>query len=382
MSPHRRTTTAAGYRRIVAKFGTNLLTAGTDALDIETMSALVAQVVRLVDEGREVVVVTSGAIAAGRQKLHAAARRRDIPFRQVLASVGQAQLMQMYDQLFSASGHVVAQTLVSRRDLADRIGYLNARNTLLGLLEMRVVPIVNENDVVAVDEIAGARIGDNDNLSALVANLIDADLLALLTDTGGLYTADPRRSKGAQLIPRVERITKEVEALAGGPDSGRGTGGMVTKLQAARLATAHGADVYIASGHEPDVLERLARGEHLGTLFPAKASRMESRKRWLRAGLTTRGAIVVDAGAARALLERNKSLLPAGVRDVQGSFKRGDTVNIVVAGADGHAIASGITNYDAADVLAIRGLRSDQIAATLGHEYGAEVVHRNNLVLL
>jgi len=246
---------------------------------------------------------------------------------------------------------------------------------------MGVVPIINENDAVAIEEIAGARIGDNDNLSALVANLIDADLLALLTDTGGLYTQDPRAHRDAKLIERVDRITKEIEAIAGGSEGGRGTGGMVTKLQAARLGTGGGSDVFIALGREPDVLYRLAKGEHIGTLFPARRSRIESRKRWMLSGLSTRGAIVIDAGAAKALTEQRKSLLPAGVRDVQGPFKRGDTVNICLPG-DGHPIACGITNYDDRDLAAISGLRSDRIAEVLGHQYGAEVVHRNNLVLL
>lgn len=368
------------YRRIVAKFGTNLLTGGTDALNGRVMAALVGQVVRLLDDGHEVLVVTSGAIAAGRERLAEHGHRRDIPFRQVLASVGQAHLMHTYDRLFGARGRVVAQTLLTRRDLADRTGYLNARNTLLGLLDMGVVPIVNENDAVALDEIAGAKIGDNDNLSALVANLIDAGLLALLTDTAGLFDADPRSHPDARIIDRVDRITKEIEQIAGGSESGRGTGGMTTKLQAARLATGGGSDVYIADGRVPDVLVRLARGEHVGTLFPARTDRMESRKRWMLSGLGARGCIVVDAGAARALVERKKSLLAAGVREVQGTFKRGDGVSI--AGPEGPAIAFGITNYDAADLERVRGLRSDRIAEALGYEYGAEVVHRNNLVLL
>jgi glutamate 5-kinase len=371
---------AGRYRRIVAKLGTNLLTGGTSHLDVQVMSSLVAQVVRLLDEGREVVVVTSGAIAAGRARLGVTKERRDIPFRQVLASVGQTHLMQSYDQLFGASGRVVAQTLLTKRDLSDRAGYLNARNTLLGLLEVGAVPIVNENDAVAIDEIAGEKIGDNDTLSALVANLIDADLLAILTDIGGLHTADPRRHKAAELISRVDRITKDIEEIAGGSDSGRGTGGMVTKLQAAKLATGGGADVYIASGHEEDVLVRIASGEHVGTLIPARRSSMESRKRWMLSGLSTRGCIFVDAGAAKALTERSKSLLPAGVHDVQGPFKRGDAVNICLP--EGQPIACGITNYDDRELAEIRGLRSDRIAEVLGHQYGSEVVHRNNLVVL
>jgi glutamate 5-kinase len=375
-----RTETSGTYRRIVAKLGTNLLTAGTDRLHVETMAAIAGQISRLIQDRREVVVVTSGAISAGRARLDGVKNRRDVPFRQALAAVGQPHLMQVYDSLFAKYGLVVAQTLLSKRDLHDRIGYLNARNTLLGLLELGVVPIVNENDAVAIDEIAGARIGDNDNLSALVANLIDADVLVLLTDTGGLYTADPRRQKDATLIAKVERVTKEIEKIAGGSDSGRGIGGMVTKLQAAKLGTSAGSDVFIASGHEPDVLFRLAAGEHIGTMFPARSSRVESRKRWMLSGLSTKGAIVVDAGAARALIERHTSLLPAGVQAVQGSFRRGDTVNILEAG--GHPIACGITNYADDDVAAIRGLRSDRIAETLGYQYGTEIVHRNNLVVL
>jgi glutamate 5-kinase len=374
---------APRYRRVVAKFGTNVLTAGTDRLDLEMMSALVGQVARLHRQGADVIVVTSGAIAAGRHRLGLARGRRDMPFRQVLASVGQSHLMQSYDQLFAWHDIVVAQTLLSRRDLSDRVGYLNARNTLLALLELRAIPIVNENDAVAVEEIEGARIGDNDNLSALVANLVDGDLLALLTDTAGLYTADPRRDKDARLISQVDRIDEDIERIAraspAGPHS-RGVGGMATKVQAARLATAGGTDVVIADGRERDVLVRLVQGERLGTFFPASADRMESRKRWMLSGLAARGRIVVDAGAAQALRRQNKSLLPAGVQEVEGPFERGDAVNI--HGPDGVRIACGITNYSDRETAAIRGLRSDRIAEVLGHEYGAEVVHRNNLVLL
>ncbi|MCH8994536.1 MAG: glutamate 5-kinase [Chloroflexi bacterium] len=376
------------YRRIVAKFGTSLLTAGTDRLDLKMMSALVGQVAGLRSRGIEVIVVTSGAIAAGRHRLDAigerpgggVSARKDIPFRQVLAAVGQSHLMETYGRLFRKHDLVIAQTLLTRRDLADRVGYLNTRNTLLALLEFGVVPIVNENDVVAVEEIEGALIGDNDNLSALVANLIDADLLTLLTDTGGLHTADPRREPDAELVPLVERITPEIERLADDTATPHGVGGMVTKLEAAKLATAGGTDVVIANGHEPEVLERLATGEALGTRFPATTDRLESRKRWMLAGLATRGKIVVDAGAAKALRSQGRSLLPAGVSDVAGRFERGDSVSIWAEG--GPRIALGVTNYGRDDVAAIRGVRSDRIAEVLGHEYGAEVVHRNNLVLL
>jgi glutamate 5-kinase len=367
------------YGRIVAKFGTNVLTAGSDRLNPEVMSALVEQVARLHERGVDVIVVTSGAIAAGRHRLGLNRGRKEMPFRQVLAAVGQGDLLHAYQELFAQHDIIVAQTLLTRRDLADRQGYLNARNTLLALLALRVVPIVNENDVVAVEEIEGAKIGDNDSLSALVANLVDADLLALLTDTSGLYTADPRRDPAAQLIPRVDQIDAEIEALAG-DTSGPGVGGMVTKLQAARLVTAGGGDTVIAAGGEPDVLVRLAQGEQMGTLFPASVDRLESRKRWMLAGLSVKGTIVVDKGAARALRKEKRSLLPAGVRDVQGSFQRGDAVAIV--DGEGERVACGIANYDSAEIMRIRGLRSDRIENELGHHYGGEAVHRDNLVLL
>ncbi len=374
------------YRRIVAKLGTGLLTSGSDQLDTEMIATLAAQVAKLRSSGSEVIVVTSGAIAAGRERLkigHAdgkSAGRKDMPFRQVLASVGQSHLMQTYDAIFRTHEIVVAQTLLTRRDLSDRVAYLNARNTLLALLEVGALPIVNENDVVAVEEIADAHIGDNDSLSALVANLVDADLLAILTDIGGLYTADPRRDDRAELIPTVERVTPEIEQLAGGTGSAHGVGGMITKLQAAKLAAAGGTDVVIADGRERAVLERLAAGEAIGTLFAATGDRVESRKRWMLSGLAARGKIVVDAGAAKALRSQGKSLLPAGVKEIEGLFERGDTVPIF--DEEGHRIAVGITNYGHEDASAIRGLRSDKIVELLGHEFGAELVHRNNLVVL
>jgi glutamate 5-kinase len=367
------------YRRIVAKFGTNVLTAGTKRLDMEVMSQLVAQVARLHRAGAEVAVVTSGAIAAGRHRL-GLKERKDIPFRQVLAAVGQSDLMQAYQELFTWHDITIAQTLLTRGDLADRQGYLNARNTLLAMLELKVVPVINENDVVAVDEIEGAKIGDNDNLSALVANLIDADLLVLLTDTGGLYTADPRLDSSAQLIERVDAIDGKVERLATGSLSGAGVGGMVTKIQAARLATGGGTAVVIASGKEEDALVRLVAGEAIGTLFPTSVDRMESRRRWMLAGLSVKGAIVVDDGAARVLAEDRRSLLPAGVQDVRGRFKRGDAVEVVDAG--GRRIAYGVANYAADEILQIRGVRSNRIEEVLGHHYGGEVVHRDNMVCL
>ena len=370
---------ATSYRRLVVKLGTNLLTAGTERLDLEVMAAVVGQIVRLHQQGYEVLIVSSGAIAAGRQKLGLDRERRDIPFKQVMAAVGQNALMHSYEQLFGWHGITVAQTLLTKTDITDRLGYLNARNTLLALLELKVVPIVNENDVVAVDELEGAAFGDNDNLSAMVTNLVDADLLLLLGDVAGLYTADPITDKNAELIPRVERIDARIERLAGGT-RGRGHGGMATKVQAAKLATASGATVVIADGKERDVILRLMAGEAIGTLFPAPTSKVESRKRWMLTGLGARGRLVVDEGAAVALKEKNRSLLPAGIREVEGDFERGDAVNIVDAA--GQRIACGISNYSSEEIAVIKGARSDKIVSLLGYGYGDDVVHRNNLVVL
>lgn len=368
------------YRRIVVKLGTNLLTGGTDRLNLETMSSLVGQVARLHRQGLEVIIVSSGAIAAGRQRLGQIAERKDIPFKQVLAAVGQSRLMDAYDQLFNWHEITIAQMLLTRADLLDRLGYLNARNTLLALVDLRVVPIVNENDVVAVEEIEEARFGDNDNLSAMVANLADADLLVLLTDAPGLCDADPYLNPGAKLIERVERIDASIESLGGGSSSGRGTGGMATKIEAAKLATASGVAVVIADGHEPDVIVTLAAGGARGTYFQPTASKIESRKRWLLSR-TSKGKILVDQGAVAALLRQNRSLLPAGVTGVAGRFERGDIVTILDA-ENQERVACGISNYSSGDVAIIKGAHSDRIAELLGYEYGTEIVHRDNLVPL
>jgi glutamate 5-kinase len=368
------------YRRVVVKFGTNLLTAGSERLDLERMANLVGQVARLRARGAEVIVVTSGAVAAGRRRLGGIRLpQRGIVEKQVLAAVGQSALMQAYEQLFAWHEVTVGQTLLTRRDLSDRLGYLTARDALLGMLESGVVPIINENDVVATDEIAQARIGDNDNLSALVANLIDADLLAILTDIEGLYTADPHHDPTARLIARVETIDASIEALAGAAIHARSRGGMVTKLQAARLATGSGTDAVIASGRTPNVLTRLAEGEQVGTLFPAVADRMESRKRWIRAGVAPQGRLVIDEGAARAITSGGRSLLPAGVLRAEGTFRPADLVEII--GAGGRRIAVGLTRYSDEDVQTIRGQRSARIVELLGYSYGDAVVHIDDLVL-
>src|SRR5262245_10337510 len=387
--------TRAG-KRLVVKVGTNTLTGGGDGLSRAQMLNVARDVSQLTREGHEVARVASGAIVAGRHALSVETSRKhrasetgrgshlgrasrngkDIPFKQVLAAVGQAKLMQTWDQLFAGEDLVVAQTLLTQADLADRQGYLNARNTLLALLDRSVVPIINENDVVATDEI---RIGDNDNLSALVANLIDADLLILLTDQAGLYTADPRRSAGATLIEEVPEISDEIVRLAAGAGTSRGTGGMLTKIQAARLATESGITVLVAGGATENVLMRAAKGEAVGTRFPANRTRLESRKRWILSGLAGRAAAHIDAGAAVAL-QRGRSLLPAGVVSVKGPFDRGDSVNIL--GPEGKTVACGVANYGAVDLDRIKGCRSAEIAQILGYHLGDEVIHRNNVVML
>ena len=370
--------------RLVVKVGTAVLTGGGRALDAARMRDLARQIAALRDAGHEVLLVSSGAIAAGRERLPLDGARRDIPAKQMLAAIGQHRLMQTWDALFAERDVIVAQTLLTKLDLRDRQGYLNARNTLIGLVEHKVLPIVNENDVVRVDEIHvggdNRLFGDNDNLAAMVANLVDAHLFVNLTNTGGLYTADPRVVGDAELLSEVPRITRAIEALAGGAGTDQGTGGMRTKIEAAKLATASGIAVVIAPGSEPDVLVRLAAGERIGTRFGPAVTRRESRQRWILSALTTRAALHVDAGAAEAIRRRGRSLLAAGVRSVAGRFGRGDPVAVI--DPDGERIACGLANYAAPDVEQIKGQHSKEIGARLGYAYGQEVIHRNNLVVL
>ena len=371
---------ARRYKRVIIKAGTNVLTNGADRLDKAVLASLASQMARLRKDGLEVLLVTSGAVAAGREVLASGLNQRGIPLRQTQAAVGQSRLMHAYEELFSQHGVTTAQVLLTRSDLADRLGYLNARNTINALLELGVVPIVNENDVVGVEELTGETIGDNDHLSSLVASLVDADLLVLLSDIDGLFTADPHTFPGAELIRRVERVDAKVEALADRGGESRGRGGMTTKLEAARLATAAGVAVCIANGAEPEVVTRLVAGEEIGTWFPTSVSKLESRKRWMLGAALRTGSVAVDAGAVEAVLRKRRSLLPAGVTGVWGRFGRGDIVPIV--GPQGERLACGIVNYASEDIERISGLRSDRIGEALGITYGDEVVHRNNLVVL
>ena len=367
------------YHRVVVKAGTSVLTNNSDRLDMEALESLTRQVAQLRRWGAEVLLVTSGAIAAGRQVIGKGHERRDIPFRQVLAAVGQGSLLKTYEGLFASHGITVAQALLTWNDLSDRQRYLNIRSTLTTLMGLGIVPILNENDVVAVDEI-GENFGDNDHLSALVANLVDAELLITLTDTDGLYTADPRYYPDASLLRVVERVDESVVAMAGKEHSASSRGGMPAKLSAAHQVTLSGIAMVICRGAEPDAILRVTCGEAIGTYFVPAGSRMESRKRWMLSGLNNHGEVIIDSGAEGALLRQHRSLLPPGIMGVSGGFHRGDTV--FVLGSEGTRLACGITNYSADDVERIKGQHSDRIWDLLGYHFGEEVIHRNNLVLL
>ncbi len=368
--------------RLVVKVGTSVLTAGTDCLNRPFLVDLARQVALLHAQGVQVILVSSGAVAAGWERLGFPSRQRlkketAVSFKQVLAAVGQGRLMHLYDQLFDIYGVRVAQALLTRDDLHDRRRYLNARNTLLHCLESGIVPIINENDAVATNEI---RVGDNDRLSALVANVVDADTLVLLTDVDGLYSSNPRRDPLAVRLDVVPQIDEHIWAMAEGSGTHRGTGGMQTKIIAADLATRSGTSVLVTSGSQPDVLVRVVDGERPGTWFPSSTNHLESRKRWLLAETVLHSRVVVDDGAVQALLHQGKSLLPAGVVAVEGTFDRGQTIRIYGGGGD--EIARGLTQYGAADVLLIKGLHSSKVAEVLGYAYGAEIVHRDDMVLL
>ncbi|MBL8132641.1 MAG: glutamate 5-kinase [Anaerolineae bacterium] len=362
--------------RIVVKVGTSTLTDGTPHLSRQRMLEVVQQIARLHQAGHELILVTSGAVAAGRERLGTTELSRSIPTRQMLSAVGQSRLMQVYTDLFDIFRIVVAQLLLTRGDLNSRAGFLNARDTISTLIDRRIVPVINENDTTATEEI---RIGDNDNLSALVATLVEADRLILLTDQPGLFTADPRRDQNATLIERVEQIDAGTYALAGGAATGLGTGGMVTKLQAAQLATRGGVTTWIASGKIHDALGRIVAGDSVGTRFEALSTALESRKRWLLVE-KPRGRLTVDAGAARKLQAGGASLLPVGVTQVEGDFSRGETV--AVFGPSQREIAHGIISYDAEPARRLCGVKSSQIVEVLGYSYGDALIHRNNMVLL
>ncbi|WP_394130592.1 glutamate 5-kinase [Shewanella maritima] len=365
------------YRRVVVKLGTSVLTSGSTQLDKAHMVELARQMAQLMKSGVEVVLCTSGAIAAGREHLQFPAYPDNMPHKQLLAAVGQSQLILAWSQLFSIYGLHVGQLLLTRADLHDRERYLNARDTLNTLLENNIIPIINENDAVATTEI---KVGDNDNLSARAALLCDADLLMLLTDQTGLFDADPRHNPNAKLIKQVVNIDDSLRQLAGGTNNGLGTGGMATKLEAADIARRAGVEVVIASGHHPDVITKVATKTSVGTHFSAKENPLESRKQWILAGPTTQGQIVVDDGAVNAVVNNGRSLLSKGVMKVQGRFNRGET--ILVVDSAGNTIAKGMARYSAQAVNIIASKHSNQIEVLLGYNYGGAIIHRNDMVVL
>ncbi|MDX1740376.1 MAG: glutamate 5-kinase [Rhodothermales bacterium] len=365
------------YKRIIVKVGTSVLTSGSQRLDRSHMVELVRQSAVLHREGTDVIICSSGAIAAGREKLGMFNPATSIAEKQMLAAVGQSTLIRTWESLFDLFDIRVGQVLMTRSDVSHRLSYLNAKDTLLSLLEHRIVPIVNENDAVATAEI---RVGDNDNLSALVGLVAEVNLLLLLTDQAGLFTSDPTQDPAAELIPEVQAIDDTLRKMAGASISGQGVGGMMTKLEAADTARRAGADVIIASGHVPEVIIRAVRGEPVGTLFRAMESPLEQRKKRILAGAPPQGRISVDEGAARALIRDGSSLLPAGISNVEGGFERGDPVSILDSGQQ--EIAIGISRYSSEETRRIAGSHSNSIQDTLGYGYGPVVVHRNDMIVL
>ncbi len=364
-------------KRIVVKVGSTLVTDDGRGLDRAAIARWAAQLAALRAMKKEVVLVSSGAIAEGIKRLGWVRRPTAMHELQAAAAVGQMGLAQAYESGFAAHGIGTAQVLLTHADLADRSRYLNARSTLLTLLGLSIVPIINENDTVVTDEI---KFGDNDTLGALVANLIEADALVILTDQAGLFSADPRNDPDARLISEGRAGDPVLEAMAGGAGSALGRGGMLTKVLAARRAASSGAHTLIASGREPDVLIRLARGEALGTQLVAPLGRLSARKQWMADHLQVSGRLLLDLGATQALSSGGRSLLPIGVRSVEGSFSRGDVVACI--GPDGHEIARGIVNYSSGDARRIAGHASTEIAARLGFVDEPELIHRTNLLAL
>jgi glutamate 5-kinase len=363
-------------RRIVVKVGSSLVTNEGRGVDAQAIGNWCRQLAALAAQGREVVMVSSGAIAEGMKRLGWRERPKEIHELQAAAAVGQMGLAQMYETHLRAHGMGSAQVLLTHADLSDRERYLNARSTLLTLLELRVIPVINENDTVVTDEI---KVGDNDTLGALVANLIEADALVILTDQRGLYSADPRKDPNARFIDEARAGDPELERMAGGAGSAIGRGGMLTKVLAAKRAAGSGASTVIAWGRESDVLLRLAAGEAIGTALIAGTAKYAARKQWMVDHLQLRGAVTVDDGAVRKLRDDGKSLLPIGVVDVSGEFQRGDV--IAIRDGQGREIARGLSNYSSAEARLIMRKPSSQIEAALGYTNEPELVHRTNLVL-
>lgn len=365
-------------KRIVIKVGTSTITYANGKRNFSQIDRLAREISDLQNQGKEMILVTSGAVAVGVDRMGLPGKPKTIPGKQAAAAVGQGVLMHTYEKFFADYGQIVAQVLITKTEAIDRHRYTNTRNTFMELMRQRVIPIVNENDVVALDEL---KIGDNDNMSALVAGIVDADLVIILSDVDGLYTANPQTHPDAVIVPEVAEITSEIEASAGGVGSARGTGGMATKIQAAKAATSSGIHLVIASGTEKNAITRVLQGEELGTLFVSRENRLQFRKRWLAFGAKIAGSIVVDEGCAKAIRKAGGcSILPAGVFAVQGDFLPGSTVSVI--DKDAHELARGLVHYSSAELEQIKGCNSGEIANILGHKNFDEVIHRDDLVIL
>lgn len=362
-------------KRVVVKVGSNVLTQD-NGLNLKAVRSISSQICRLIDEGLEIILVSSGAMASGFKKVGLSKRPDEIPKRQAVAAVGQAGLIMEYEKAFERYDKKVAQILLTRDDLSNRRRYLNARNTLNTLLSWHVVPIINENDTVVVEEI---KLGDNDNLAAMITLLMDADILVNLTDIEGLYTKDPRTNPDAELIPLISTIRRDVEKFASDIPGALGTGGMLSKVKAARKVTTAGVPMVIAKGEKPDILIKLFSGEEHGTFFVPKKEKLASRKCWIAFTLKPKGILKIDDGAAGAILNRGKSLLPSGILSVEGEFGVGAPVEFKKT--DNEMLGIGLVNYSADDIRKIKGLKSTKIKDRLGYKPYDEVIHRDNLAI-
>ncbi len=362
-------------RRVVLKLGSSVVTAA-DGLNLPLIQKLVEEIGALRQAERQVILVSSGAVAAGLKKLEICLRPTGIPQMQAVAAAGQSSLMQTYEEAFAAHGLKVAQILLTHDDLAARARFLNARNTLFTLLQWNVVPIINENDTVATDEL---KFGDNDHLAALICNLVEADLLLLLTNTDGLYARDPREDPDAPLLTFLETTDPRLETAAGQRPNALGRGGMVSKIQAVKKAATAGVPCLIANGLRPGILGEIFSGQEVGTFFLPQTQKLSSRQYWLAYNVAPEGAILVDPGAREALVHLGKSLLPAGILEVFGGFRKGAPVNLM--DPDGQTFAVGLSNYSSRDINRIKGKKTQEIAQSLGHKDYDEVIHRDNLVI-
>ncbi len=362
-------------RRVVVKIGSGVIS-NVDGLENNQVATIAEDVCALLNNGLEVILVSSGAVAAGKRQLGIVGRPQTIPQKQAAAAIGQTRIIHEYRDTFHTHDYNVAQVLLTRDDLSNRRRYLNARNTVMTLLEYGVTPIVNENDTVVVEEI---RFGDNDNLSALVTSLVEADLLIILSDVDGLYDRDPVAHPDARLIPIVERVTPSVEGMAGTGTGPLGTGGMATKLKAAKKAALSGVGTLVVNGRIPHIMARVFAGEEVGTYFLPAQSKLTAKKHWIAFSKKPRGKLLVDEGGRRAVVERGKSLLPSGVCGVEGGFERGDAVRLCAS--DGREFARGVISYSLAETLQIMGKHSCEIEKILGYKYRDEIVDRDNLVL-